>query len=64
VGAVTSAGAGLSLAPGAATADAVRDAAARLLQDGSFGQAASRIGRSIAQMPSPDEVCEVLERLP
>jgi UDP:flavonoid glycosyltransferase YjiC (YdhE family) len=61
---VTSAGAGLSLAPGEATADAVRDAAARLLEDGSFGQAASRIGRSIAQMPSPDEVCAVLERLP
>ena len=40
-----------------------RDAASRLLDEGSFRQAASQIARSIAQMPSVDEVTGVLERL-
>lgn len=61
--AIASAGAGLSLAPGEATAEAVRDAVSRLLADGAFRQEALRISRSITQMPAPDEVCEVLERL-
>lgn len=60
---ITSTGAGLCLMPGEATADAVREAASRLLDEGSFRQAASQIGRSIAQMPSVDEVTGVLERL-
>ena len=61
--AITSAGAGLCLLPGETTSDAVRDAASRLLDDGSFRRAASSIGRSIARMPSVDDVAEVLERL-
>jgi UDP:flavonoid glycosyltransferase YjiC (YdhE family) len=61
--AIEAAGAGLCLMPGHATADAARDAVQRLLEHGSFRQRASQVGRSIAQMPSPDEVCEVLERL-
>lgn len=61
--AITSAGAGLCLLPGEATTDAVRDAASRLLDESSFRQAASQIGRSIAQMPSVDDVAGVLERL-
>lgn len=60
---ITSAGAALCLMPGEATADAVRDAVSRLLDEGSFRQGASQIGRSIAQMPSVDEVTGVLERL-
>ena len=60
---ITSAGAGLCLLPGEATADAVRDAASRLLDENSFRQAASQIGRSIAHMPSVEEVTGVLERL-
>ena len=60
---IQAAGAGLCLLPGEATADAVRDAVGRLLDDGSFRQMASRVGRSIAQMPSLDEVCGVLEAL-
>ena len=61
--AIKAAGAGLCLMPGEATADAARDAVRRLLEDKSFRQGASQVGSSIAQMPSPDEVCEVLERL-
>jgi UDP:flavonoid glycosyltransferase YjiC (YdhE family) len=62
--AVASSGAGLSLAPEEAGPDAVRDAVARLLADGSFAGAAGRVGESIASMPSSDEVAAVLEALP
>jgi UDP:flavonoid glycosyltransferase YjiC (YdhE family) len=62
--AVATAGAGLSLVPGDATPEAIRGSVQRLLEDGSFRQAAGRIGTSIAAMPSPDDVVTVLEKLP
>ena len=62
--AVASAGAGISLVPAEATPEAVVEAVTRLLGERSFGQAARRIGASIAAMPSPDEVAAVLEELP
>jgi UDP:flavonoid glycosyltransferase YjiC (YdhE family) len=62
--AVASAGAGISLMPGEGDPDAVRDAVARLLADGSFRDAAGGISASIASMPSPDDVGAVLEKLP
>ena len=49
--------------PGEAAADAVREAVARLLGDVSFRDAAGRVSASIASMPSPDDVAEVLETL-
>ncbi|HXA27759.1 MAG TPA: glycosyltransferase [Candidatus Angelobacter sp.] len=61
--AVSSAGAGLSLTPDAATASAVRDAVSRLLGDASFGDAARRVSASIAAMPSPEDVAAMLESL-
>ena len=61
--AIEAAGAGLCLMPGEATADAARDAVRRLLDDDSFRHGASQVGRTIAQMPPPHEVCEVLELL-
>jgi MGT family glycosyltransferase len=62
--AVAAAGAGISLMPGEADADAVRGAVTRLLDDSSFRDAARGIGASIASMPSPDDVAAVLEGLP
>lgn len=62
--AVASAGAGISLMPGQATADAVGDAVARLLGEPSFGDAADRVRASIASMPSPSQVAATLETLP
>ncbi|MDQ6909305.1 MAG: glycosyltransferase [Actinomycetota bacterium] len=62
--AVSSAGAGITLMPGEAAVDAVRDAVARLLGDASFGDAAGRVSTSIASMPSPDDVAGMLETLP
>ena len=62
--AVASAGAGISLMPGEATVEAVRDAVTRLLGDESFHAAARRLTTSIASMPSPDDVAVVLESLP
>jgi MGT family glycosyltransferase len=61
--AVAAAGAGMSLMPAEADADAIRDAVVRLLDDASFRDAASRVSASIASMPSPDEVAPVLETL-
>ena len=61
--AVVSAGAGLSLHPGEATVEAVRDAVARLLEEPSLTAAAGRVAASIESMPSPDEVAGVLESL-
>ncbi len=61
--AVSAAGAGLSLGPGEAFADGVRDAVCRLIADPSFGDVAGRVSDSIAAMPSPDDVAELLESL-
>jgi UDP:flavonoid glycosyltransferase YjiC (YdhE family) len=62
--AVSSAGAGVSLMPSEATPGAVRDAVSRLLGVASFRDAANRVSASIASMPSPETVAEVLETLP
>jgi UDP:flavonoid glycosyltransferase YjiC (YdhE family) len=62
--AVAAAGVGLSLLPRDATVEAVTDAVARLLGDQSFRNAAEAVRESIAAMPSPDDVAEVLESLP
>ena len=59
--AVASAGAGISLMPGEATPEAVRDGVARLLDDAAYRDAAGRVASSIASMPSPDDVAAVLE---
>jgi UDP:flavonoid glycosyltransferase YjiC (YdhE family) len=61
--AVASVGAGISLMPEAADADAIRDAVARLLSDATFRDAAGRVRVSIASMPSPDDVAAELESL-
>ena len=62
--AVALTGAGISLAPNEASADAVHDAVARLVADTSFADAAGRVGESIASMPSPEAVAAVLETVP
>lgn len=62
--AVASVGAGISLMPNEATADAIGDAVTRLLRDAFYRAAAGSIGSSIASMPSPDDVAAVLETLP
>lgn len=59
--AVAKGGAGISLAPDAATPAAIQDAVRRLLDDASYCDAAARIALSIAAMPSPDDVAIVLE---
>jgi UDP:flavonoid glycosyltransferase YjiC (YdhE family) len=61
--AVASAGAGISLLPGGAPAEAVSAAVTRLLADPSFAEAARRVSASIASMPSPDDVAAVLEHV-
>jgi MGT family glycosyltransferase len=61
--AIAKAGAGLALGPADAGTEAVREAARRLLDEGSFREAAGRIGASIRAMPSPAEVVPVLEAL-
>ena len=55
------AGAALTLAPAEATADAIGEAAGRLLTEPAFGDAARRVRDEIAGMPGPDEVAAVLE---
>ena len=62
--AAVSAGVGISLNPGDVSAPAIRDAAARLLGDPTYRDAAARVGRSIAAMPTADEVAAVIEELP
>jgi len=62
--AVASAGAGVSIMPGEGTAHAIADAVARLLRESSFRDAAGYVRESISSMPSPDDVCGVLETLP
>lgn len=61
--AISSAGAAISLVPAEATASAVTDAVVRLLDDASYREAAERLSASIAAMPSPDDVCAVLEKM-
>jgi len=56
-------GAGLSLPPDAADADAITVAVQQLLDDDSYRQAAARVGATIRDMPTPDEVAAVLEAL-
>lgn len=62
--AIASAGAGVSLLPGAADVDAIRAAVSRLLEDPSYRSAAEVVSASIRSMPSPDEVAAVLEAVP
>jgi UDP:flavonoid glycosyltransferase YjiC (YdhE family) len=62
--AIASSGAGISLGPEEATADAVRVAVDRLVGDATYSEVAQRLSASIAAMPSPDEVVRVLEALP
>jgi len=61
--AIVAGGAGLSLSPDEATADAVGDALDRLLHQPSFAEAASGVAASIASMPSPHDVAATLEAL-
>jgi UDP:flavonoid glycosyltransferase YjiC (YdhE family) len=61
--AISSAGVGISFAPGERNADAVREAVERVLDDASFRDAAGRVRSSIAAMPSPDDVAGGLEAL-
>lgn len=61
--AISSAGVGISFAPGERNADAVREAIVRVLDDASFRDAAGRVRSSIAAMPSPDDVAGGLEAL-
>lgn len=58
-----SAGASLTLLPGQATRDAVRDAATRMLAEASFRSSAQCIQLELRSMPSPDHVASVIERL-
>ena len=61
--AVAASGAGISIAPDTASADAVRDAVAILLRDETYRRAALRVAASIGAMPAPDDVAGVLEQL-
>ena len=61
--AIAQAGAGMSLMPDQVTGQAVREAVARLLGDDAFRVKAEELQAAIAGMPSPDEVCTVLEDL-
>jgi UDP:flavonoid glycosyltransferase YjiC (YdhE family) len=56
-------GAGLALAPDAATPEAVRDAVRRILLEDGFRGAAAGLADTIQAMPGPAEVVTVLERL-
>jgi UDP:flavonoid glycosyltransferase YjiC (YdhE family) len=62
--AVAGAGAGVALLPVEASGEAIADALGRLLAERSFRDAATRVSETIASMPGPDDVAEVLERLP
>lgn len=59
--AVAASGAGISIAPDAATLDSIRDAVSTVLGDPSFRAAARRVAQSIEAMPPPDDVAVVLE---
>jgi UDP:flavonoid glycosyltransferase YjiC (YdhE family) len=58
---VAASGAGLALPPGAATPEAVAEAAAAVLADSAFHTIARAIAEQIAAMPSPDDVAAQLE---
>jgi UDP:flavonoid glycosyltransferase YjiC (YdhE family) len=62
-GAVAASGAGLSIAPDAATPAATGDAVAAVLQREEYRKAAHIVASSIAAMPSPAEVAAILESL-
>jgi hypothetical protein len=57
------AGTGLVVLPGDLTADAVRRALRRLLDEPAFGNRASEISNEIADMPPPQAAIRALERL-
>lgn len=61
--AVATSGAGLAIAPAAATPIAVGAAVAAVLDHGEYRTAAKRISSSIAAMPSPEDVAPILEAL-
>ena len=61
--AAVSTGAGLALAPDAATPEAVRDAVRRILLEDAFRSAAAGLADTIRAMPGPAEVVTVLERV-
>lgn len=61
--AVTSAGAGISLAPNGASVESIRAAVSQLLEEKSFRLAAHTIRESLEAMPSPNDVGAVLEAL-
>ncbi len=58
----TRAGAGIAIGPDELTAESVRDAARRVLDESAFGEAADRVGDEIRAMPSPATVVEQIER--
>ena len=61
--AVATAGAGLTLAPADASADAIAQAVKRLLEEQSFRGAAATVSETIASMPGPDDVAAMLEHV-
>jgi UDP:flavonoid glycosyltransferase YjiC (YdhE family) len=61
---VAAAGAGISLGPSEANAEAIGEGAVRVLGDRTFGDSARRIRDAIATMPSPHDVAVLLETLP
>ena len=58
------AGAALVLGPAEVTAEAVRDAAGRLLDDPELRAAAQRVAEEMARMPGPYDVVEQLAQVP
>jgi len=54
------AGAGIALTPDAFSTEAVSDAVGTLLTEAAYRDAASRVSREIAAMPSPTEVADKL----
>ena len=56
-------GAGLALPPDAADADAISAAVQQLLDDDSYRLTAARVGATIRDMPTPEEVAAVLEAM-
>ena len=55
-------GAAIAVTPEECDVETVREAAKRVLDEPSLGEAAGRLGGEIAAMPGPDEVVERLER--
>lgn len=60
---VTRSGAGLAIAPGEATADAISAAVKRVLAEATFRRAAGSVRNEIEAMPAPHEVVARLEAL-